>query len=276
MPELPEVETVCRGLRSSLDGRTITRVDQRRPDLRFPLPRGFGRRLEGRRVCAIDRRGKYVLVRFDADMVLLIHLGMSGRLIIHRGQPNQLEKHDHVIFTADDGTTIVFNDPRRFGSMDIVATSAMARHKLLRSMGPEPLDKAFQSSVLEASLRGKRTPIKAALLDQHVVAGLGNIYVCEALFRAGVSPRRLARSVRPDRIKLLVSAIKSVLTEAIAAGGSSLKDYVQTNGELGYFQHRFAVYDREGQPCPGCTCNGAIKRIVQNGRSTFYCSMRQR
>ena len=275
MPELPEVETVCRGLRAAIGGRVIARVHQRRPDLRQPFPRGFVKRLTGRRVEAIDRRGKYLLIRLDDGMVLIVHLGMSGRMVVG-ARRNRFEAHDHVVFETADGPDVVFNDPRRFGLMDLVAADRLDRHKLLRGMGPEPLDVAFTPAVLGAALAGRKTAIKAALLDQRIVAGLGNIYVCEALFRAGVSPRRRAGTVGPGQMARLVPAIKDVLADAIAAGGSSLKDYVQADGELGYFQHRFAVYDREGKPCPRCACGGGVKRIVQGGRSTFFCPNRQR
>ncbi len=275
MPELPEVETVCRGLRAAIGGRVIARVHQRRPDLRRPFPRGFVKRLTGRRVEAIDRRGKYLLIRLDDGVVLIVHLGMSGRMVVG-ARRNRFDTHDHVVFETADGLDVVFNDPRRFGLMDLVEADRLDRHKLLRGMGPEPLDAAFTPAVLGAALAGRKTAIKAALLDQRIVAGLGNIYVCEALFRAGISPRRRAGTVGPAQAGRLVPAIKNVLDDAIAAGGSSLKDYVQTDGELGYFQHRFAVYDREGKPCPGCRCGGSVKRIVQGGRSTFFCPNRQR
>jgi formamidopyrimidine-DNA glycosylase len=280
MPELPEVETVCRGLAATLEGRRLHRVIQRRPDLRFPLPARFVERLQGRRIDRVGRRGKFILIYLDDDSVVIGHLGMSGRMIVGPAPAVDFELHDHVIFETDDGTAIRFNDARRFGSMHLVAGDAIDRHPLLAALGPEPLGNDFSGPVLSAALEGKKTPIKAALIDQRVVAGIGNIYASESLFRAGISPRRLARTVQGERAERLASAIKAVLTEAIAAGGSSLRDFVRTNGELGYFQHRWAVYEREGQACPGCVCaapkTGGIRRIVQSGRSTFYCPKRQR
>lgn len=295
MPELPEVETVRRGLAAKLVGRRLTRVDQRRPDLRFAMPERLGERLTGRLVQAIDRRAKYMLVRLDDGMVLMIHLGMSGRMLLRgrddQASPPDLDPHDHLVFETDDGTVVTFNDARRFGMVDLVSDNAIGEHRLLRWLGPEPLDEAFTQAVLSAALAGKRTPIKAALLDQRVVAGLGNIYVCEALFEAGLSPRRSAHTVVGARAARLVPAIKQVLRAAIAAGGSSLRDYVQTSGELGYFQHAWRVYGREGQPCRaehveggigggdggnGGACGATIRRIVQSGRSSFYCPRCQR
>jgi len=279
MPELPEVETIRRGLAACLEGKRLLEVVQRRPDLRFPLPRGFAGRLAGRRVARIDRRAKYLLVRLDDGQVLICHLGMTGRFIIGKGRPEP-EPHDHVIFLAEGNVAVRFNDARRFGFMALTAEGTLARHKHLVGLGPEPLGPEFDGPRLAAALAGKKTPIKAALLDQRVVAGLGNIYVSEALFRAGISPKRLARTVQGDRAERLARAIADVLNEAIEAGGSSLRDYVQTDGELGYFQHRWRVYDREGKPCPGCDCDvaktGGIRRIVQSGRATYYCPRRQR
>ena len=280
MPELPEVETVCRGLAARLVGRRFRRVIQRRKDLRFPLPARFAARLEGRRVERIARRAKYMLFHLDDGMVMLGHLGMTGRMLISTAVPEELEAHDHLIFETDDGTVVRFNDARRFGCFDLVSGNRLPKHRLLAGLGPEPLDDAFTGPVLAAALKGKKTPIKAAILDQRVVAGVGNIYASEALFRAGLSPRRLARTVQGNRANALAQAIKEVLTEAISAGGSSLRDFVQTDGELGYFQHRWAVYEREGIACPGCHCafekTGGIKRLAQSGRSTFYCPRRQR
>ncbi|MBP7062534.1 bifunctional DNA-formamidopyrimidine glycosylase/DNA-(apurinic or apyrimidinic site) lyase [Ferrovibrio sp.] len=269
MPELPEVETTRRGLALKLQDRRITRIEARRPDLRFPLPADFAARIRDRQVEALERRAKYILLRLSGGLVWLIHLGMSGRMVIRQGWPNDIGPHDHVIFGTDDGWSVTFNDARRFGMMDLIEAPALAGHKLLGNIGPEPLDDAFTPAVLIAALHGKRTPMKAALLDQRVVAGLGNIYVSEALYRAGIHPERLAGSVAPKRLEKLVPAIKDVLLEAVEAGGSSLRDYVQTNGELGYFQTRFRVYDREDQPCHAC--QRPIKRIVQSGRSTFFC-----
>lgn len=284
MPELPEVETVCRGLRPKLEGRRLTRVLQRRPDLRFPLPEAFVERLEGRRVSRIDRRAKYILMHLDSGEVLLCHLGMSGRMLLMNGAVRPLDRHDHVVFFTEDGGEVRFNDARRFGMMDLVAPGQLARHRLLKDLGPEPLSNAFNGPELAARLKGRRSPIKAALLDQKVVAGLGNIYVSEALFFAGLSPRRQAYTVQGARAERLAAAVRRVLNAAIAAGGSSLRDYVQADGELGYFQHHWAVYDRTGEPCPGCDCGAAtgssgengIRRIVQSNRATFYCPSRQR
>lgn len=280
MPELPEVETVCRGLATVLEGRRLRRIIQRRPDLRFPLPAGFVGRLQGRRVDRVYRRAKYILMRLDDESVILGHLGMSGRMVVGAAPVTAFDLHDHVIFETDDGTAIRFNDARRFGFMHLVAAGELDRHPLLSGLGPEPLGNDFSGPVLAAALKGKKTSIKAALIDQRVVAGIGNIYASESLFHAGISPRRLARTVQGERAERLAAAIRHVLTDAIAAGGSSLRDFVQTNGELGYFQHRWAVYEREGRTCPGCDCGvymvGGIRRIVQSGRSTFYCPRRQR
>ena len=280
MPELPEVETVVRGLRPRLEGRRLQRVEQNCESLRFPLPPAFATRLSGRRVLSISRRAKYMLFHLDREEVLLCHLGMSGRMVLSRDPKAPPAPHDHVVFTTDAGDEIRFNDARRFGMMDLVAESALPAHRLLRDLGPEPLGNRFSGPVLAQSLRGKRTPIKAALLDQKVVAGLGNIYACESLYFAGLSPRRLAYTVQGRRAERLAGAIRDVLTRAVEAGGSSLRDYVQASGELGYFQHQWAVYDREGQACPDCDCapapDGGIRRLVQSNRSTFYCPRRQR
>jgi formamidopyrimidine-DNA glycosylase len=276
MPELPEVETVRRGLAAVLEGRVLARVEVRRPDLRVPFPEGFAARLTGGRVLALGRRAKYLTMTLDGDLALLGHLGMSGRMLISKGRNAAPGPHDHVEFETEEGVAVTFRDPRRFGLMDLWPASALAEHPLLKDLGPEPLDDAFTGRALAAALAGKRTPIKAALLDQRVVAGVGNIYASEALFRAGLSPTRLAATVTGARAERLAAAIKAVLTEAIAAGGSSLRDHVQPSGELGYFQHGFAVYDREGRPCPGCDCGESVRRLVQSGRSTFYCAKRQR
>ena len=279
MPELPEVETVVRGLRPRLEGAVLDHVLQRRKDLRFPLPKNFAKRLEKRRVEHIGRRAKYILAYLDDGQVLMCHLGMSGRMVI--SQPGEakapLDPHDHIVITTDRGDEVRFNDTRRFGMMDLVSAEALSDHKLLKGLGPEPLGNAFNGPALAASLKGKRSPIKAALLDQRVVAGLGNIYVCEALFHAGLSPRRQAYTVQGQRAERLAGSVRDVLVRAIEAGGSSLRDYVQADGELGYFQHDWAVYGREGELCPGCDCEtGGIRRLVQSGRSTFYCPARQR
>jgi len=279
MPELPEVETVRRGLAPALEGRRLLRVEARRPDLRRPLPPDLSGRLEGRRVERVERRAKYLLVHLDDGQVLLLHLGMTGRIYVANGSA-AAERHDHIVVTAEGGVTVRFNDARRFGLVDLAAAATLDSHPLLAGLGPEPLSNQFNGPILAAALRDRRTPIKAALLDQRTVAGLGNIYACEALFRAGISPRRLARTVQGGRAERLARAIREVLEAAIAAGGSSLRDYVQTTGELGYFQHNWAVYDREGTPCPGCDCDaartGGVRRIVQSGRSTFFCARRQR
>ena len=275
MPELPEVETVRRGLALKMTGRRIVQAELRRADLRRPFPPALAKRLDGARIGALGRRGKYILIELDSDGLLLLHLGMSGRVTAGAaGVPDA--PHDHVVLRLDDGIVIRFNDPRRFGLLDYLKRGDEASHPLLAALGPEPLEASFNGAYLAAALAGRMTPIKSALLDQRVVAGLGNIYVCEALFRSGVSPRRLAGSVGHRRAERLVDGIRSVLTEAIEAGGSSLRDYVQADGELGYFQHRWAVYSHEGDPCPGCDCGGAVRRIVQSGRSTFYCPKRQR
>lgn len=297
MPELPEVETVMRGLAAVLDGRRIRRAATTRPDLRWPFPPRLAERLTGARAIGFRRRGKYMLVRLDTAESLLIHLGMSGRLVARpmdgppvpwmgptgrfsdaRGHNMPPEAHEHLVLETEDRTRIGFVDPRRFGAVDLVPTAAEDTHRLLRDLGPEPLEPGFTPAVLSAALAGKRAPMKAALLDQKVVAGLGNIYVAEALYRAGISPRRLAATVPGARAARLVPAIRAVLEEAIGAGGSSLRDYVRADGELGRFQDRFAVYDREGQPCPDCPGAGCagVRRLVQSGRSTFFCARRQR
>ena len=286
MPELPEVETVVRGIRPFLVGRRLVRLIQRRPDLRTALPPRFPERVEGRRVVAVDRRAKYILVRLDGGMpsaredaaedILVIHLGMSGRLVLGGVQNGAPGPHDHVEFATEDGTVVRFSDPRRFGLMDLVPAASLAADPRFAGLGPEPLSPEFTPDVLARVLDGRATSIKAALLDQRIVAGLGNIYVCEALYQAGISPQRKAGTVRGDRVQRLVASIKDVLSRAIAAGGSSARDYVQASGEAGWFQHAWAVYDREGRPCPGCDCGAGVKRIVQGGRSTFYCPKRQR
>lgn len=275
MPELPEVETVRRGLAPHLEGRIIARAEARRPDLRWSLPPDLVQVLTGARVTALRRRSKYILADLADRGSLLLHLGMSGRMLIegesqgefHR-DPAILPRHDHVVFWNDQGTRITFNDARRFGMVDLIAPGAA--HPLLAHLGPEPLSAAFTPEVLAAALAGRRTPVKAALLDQRIVAGLGNIYVSEALFRAGIDPRRLAGQLTPAEIARLVGHIRAVLTDAIAAGGSSLRDHRQATGELGYFQHSFRVYDREGAPCPN-GCGAVIARIVQSGRSSYFC-----
>ncbi len=279
MPELPEVETVMRGLQSRLEGRRIVSAVAHRADLRWKLPPGLAQRLTGARVIGFRRRGKYILMRLEGGESVLLHLGMSGRMVLTPVRPNQPTLHEHLVLETDDGWRLGFVDPRRFGSVDLVPTALEERHRLLAELGPEPLETAFTPASLSASLAGKRTPIKAALLDQKVVAGLGNIYVCEALFRARLSPLRSAHTVPGTRAARLVPAIQDTLREAIAAGGSSLRDYVQPNGELGYFQHAWRVYGHEGEPCERCpgkpACPG-VRRVTQSGRGTFYCPRSQR
>lgn len=278
MPELPEVETVARGLAAVWPGRRFVRVLARRPDLRKPLPLDFAERLTGRRVESVGRRAKYLLVRLDDGTTLLGHLGMSGAMVISQGKNEPPGPHDHIEFVTDDGIMVTYRDPRRFGLMDL--TDSPETHPLLAHLGPEPLGPDFHEAALAEALDGKAAPIKAALLDQTIVAGLGNIYVSESLFLSGIAPTRAAKSLKKAEIAKLVPAIRAVLDRAIAAGGSSLKDHVRPDGELGYFQHSFTVYDREGMPCPDCDCDlgktGGIKRIVQSGRSTFFCAKKQR
>ncbi|MDM7945913.1 MAG: bifunctional DNA-formamidopyrimidine glycosylase/DNA-(apurinic or apyrimidinic site) lyase [Oceanibaculum nanhaiense] len=276
MPELPEVETVRRGLAPHLEGRRLVHVEARRPDLRWPLPVDFAQRLQDRTVVALRRRAKYLLAELEDGTVLIAHLGMSGRMLITHGQPPALEKHDHIVLATDRDVWIRFNDARRFGAMDLTTLDALDTHKLLAGLGPEPLSNAFNGPALAAALAGRRTPIKAALLDQHVVAGIGNIYACEALYRSGLSPRRLAHTVQGGRAERLATAVKQVLAEAIEAGGSTLRDYRQADGELGYFQHAFKVYGREGEACRAPDCGRPLRRLVQSGRSTFYCATCQR
>jgi len=278
MPELPEVETVRRGLLPVMEGQRIDAAQVNRPDLRWPLPARMADRLTGVTVTALRRRSKYLLADLDSGETLLIHLGMSGRILIsgqivggfHHAHPAP-QKHDHVVFDMANGTRITFNDARRFGAMDLMTTASADAHPLLAKLGPEPLGNAFDAIYLARRLNGRMTPIKSALLDQSVIAGLGNIYVCETLYRAHISPLRLAASLTAQDTAVLVPIIRDVLTEAITAGGSSLRDFRQTDGELGYFQHRFAVYDHEGDPCPTPDCTDTINRTVQSGRSSFHC-----
>ena len=274
MPELPEVETVCRGLALKLLGRRLTAVEQRRPNLRFPFPPDFAARLTGRRIEAIRRRAKYIIIELDDGMVLLVHLGMSGSMVVNEKRPLLLDRHDHVVFDIDNGTCVRFNDARRFGLMDLVSAAELGHHKLIRGLGLEPLSRDFDGPALAAMLKGRKTSVKLAIMDQRLVVGVGNIYASEALFRAGISPKRQAGTIQGERAAKLAAAIKTVLKEAIKAGGSSLRDYVQANGELGYFQHRWKVYDRDGEPCR--ICGGPIKKITQGSRSTFYCPKDQR
>jgi formamidopyrimidine-DNA glycosylase len=280
MPELPEVETVMRGLAARLVGDRIARVVVNRADLRRPLPPELGQALVGKRVLEFARRAKYILMRVEGGRTLLWHLGMSGRVrLTAPGETPPPAAHEHVVIETERGWRVGFVDPRRFGSLDLMDTDTEAAHPRLAELGPEPLDEAFTPALLSAALKGRRTSIKAALMDQGTVAGLGNIYVCEALFRAGISPRRSAHTVAGARAERLVPAIKETLREAIAAGGSSLRDYRQATGELGYFQHAWKVYGRAGEPCERCpgrpACSG-IKVEVQGGRSTFYCPRTQR
>ncbi len=293
MPELPEVETVRRGLAPVMEGARFARVEARRADLRWPLPQDFVARLEGHTVTGLTRRAKYILADLSSGEVLLMHLGMSGSFRVSTGQDeaqpgdfhhsrSTLAAHDHIVFHMSSGGTAIFNDPRRFGCMKLVPRDRLDDEPLLRALGPEPLGNAFDAAMLATASAGRRINLKAALSDQRIVAGLGNIYVCEALHRARLSPRRKAstlalRNGAPHpRAVVLVESIRAVLADAIRAGGSSLRDHRQTDGDLGYFQHSFRVYDREGAPCPTEACNGVIRRIVQGGRSTFFCPVCQR
>ncbi|PVB61280.1 bifunctional DNA-formamidopyrimidine glycosylase/DNA-(apurinic or apyrimidinic site) lyase [Labrenzia sp. 011] len=292
MPELPEVETVKRGLAPTFEGALITRVEQNRPDLRFPFPSGFADRLTGRRVAALSRRSKYLLADIDSGDVLVMHLGMSGSFRVETALAAELPgqfahargknpKHDHVVFhlepAAGPAARIVYNDPRRFGFMDLVSRPQLDTHPYFRDLGLEPLGNELSGETLARLFAGRKTPLKAALLNQKYIAGLGNIYVCEALWRTGLSPQRPAgilatKAGRPTaKAELLAANIRTILEEAIRAGGSSLKDHAQTDGTLGYFQHSFAVYDQEGEPCRTAGCPGTVARLVQSGRSTFYC-----
>jgi formamidopyrimidine-DNA glycosylase len=268
MPELPEVETTVRGLARVLDGRRIARVEARRPDLRRALPVDLGQRLTGARVTRLHRRAKYGLIDTDRGDTLVFHLGMSGHW---RVDPSEIAKHDHFLIETEEGRRIALNDARRFGSLDLVPTSELDEWEPIKALGPEPLD--LDAQELKRRLAGRTAAIKLLLLDQRIVAGLGNIYVCEALYRAGIHPARSGGSISPERLRRLVPAIHDVLAEAIAAGGSTLRDFAAPDGELGYFPKSFAVYDREGQPC---ACGGMVRRIVQGGRSTFYCPRCQR
>ncbi len=292
MPELPEVETVRRGLAPVMEGKTIEAVELRRKDLRFPLPHRFRARLAGRRVIALRRRAKYLLAELDDGATLLMHLGMSGSFRIDRSgaiagaafrHPRGKDAaHDHVVFHLGGGARVIYNDPRRFGFMLLLKASERDTHPFLAGLGPEPIDGGVDAVYLARRFAGRSAPLKAALLDQRTVAGLGNIYVCEALWRARLSPRRSAGTLTKTsgeptaRLEVLAASIGEVIADAVAAGGSSLRDYVQADGELGLFQHRFAVYDREGKPCLRETCRGLVRRIVQSGRSTFFCPVCQR
>lgn len=278
MPELPEVETVRRGLAPTLEGRRLVRVQQLRPDLRFPFPDGFVQRLTGATITRLDRRAKYLLGHLDRDDVLVMHLGMTGRFEIDGHTPGEFEqavapdpKHAHVIFETEAGGMVTYYDPRRFGFMGLVPPGELETHPWFAGMGPEPLGPDFTADTLVKAFAGRKQGPKTLLLDQRVVAGLGNIYVSEALHRVGISPLKPAGSIAKKRLAPLVAAIKDVLAEAVEVGGSTLRDFAAADGALGYFQHRFRVYDREGQPCPTPGCGGTIERVVQAGRSTFYC-----
>ncbi len=279
MPELPEVETVCRGLAKKLAGRKIKSVTLNRSGLRVPFPPAL-RKLADVKVASISRRAKYVLMNLSDGRTLILHLGMSGRLVIFgKEDVYKPATHDHLVLTMDDGARVAMNDPRRFGLATLAQTDALENHKLFRALGPEPLGKDFTVKYLAEKLKGKKVAVKPAIMDQRIVVGVGNIYASEALFAAGIDPEARAGDVGPAALKRLLTEIKRVLKRAIKAGGSSLRDYVQTDGELGYFQHQFAVYDREGQKCKGCVCDirktGGVRRIAQGGRSTFYCPVKQ-
>ena len=275
MPELPEVETVMRGLSPAMLGHSIERVKLYRPDLRVPFPKNMQRKLAGQKITTLSRRAKYILINFENDQILVIHLGMSGRVsIIPKSEKYDVQKHDHMILTMNSGTRIVYNDPRRFGMVFLVKTNALETHKAFSHLGPEPLGNDFSAPYLLEALKNKKTSIKQAVLDQRVVVGVGNIYACEALYRAGINPKKQAYCIKSEKAEELVKAIRFILRKAIKAGGSTLKDYRHTDGELGYFQHNFTVYDCEGAPCKNCS--KAIKRIVQGGRSTFYCATCQK
>ncbi len=293
MPELPEVETVRRGLQPVMEGRRILSVATRRADLRFPFPERFTEKVAGRRVTALGRRAKYLMADLEGGDVLIMHLGMTGRFIIEQAgratEPGEFAReitrhaaHDHVVFEIEGGARITYNDVRRFGFMALAPRAEIERHPLTRGLGVEPLGNALTPELLAGLMAGKAAPLKAALLDQRLIAGLGNIYVCEALHRSGLSPRRAAGTLatkdgRPTaKAVRLTEEIRLVLEEAIAAGGSTLRDFAHADGSLGYFQHRFKVYDREGDPCPNHRCSGVVKRLVQSGRSTFFCASCQR
>jgi len=292
LPELPEVETVRRGLQPVMEGARIIRVEQRRADLRFAFPSDFAARLEGRQIISMGRRAKYLIADLDDGMVLVSHLGMSGSFRIEADGEGNLtpgafhherskdDKHDHVVLHVEGPAgkaRVIYNDPRRFGYMDLMARTALGEHPWFRSLGVEPTGNSLDAAGLAARLAGKKTPLKAALLDQRIIAGLGNIYVCEAMWRSRLSPVKPAGGLvtntgRPRKeLEALTAAIRDVIDEAIAAGGSSLRDHIRTDGTLGYFQHRFSVYDREGKACPRPGCGDTVRRIVQSGRSTFYC-----
>jgi formamidopyrimidine-DNA glycosylase len=283
MPELPEVETVRQGLEPHLAGARLSRVEQRRADLRFPFPDGFVQRLTGARVLRLERRAKYLLAPLSTDETLVAHLGMTGRFLVGEVKPGAFhrpagddEKHTHVVLETEAGVRIAFNDARRFGYMDLIASTALPSHPWFAGLGPEPLSDGFSAEILTGALSGRRQNIKVTLLDQKIVAGLGNIYVCEALYRAGLHPERPAGRLRPKETQRLVEVVKTVLEEAIEAGGSTLRDYRTADGDLGYFQHAFRAYGREGEPCLTPKCRGVVARMVQSGRSTFFCPVCQK
>lgn len=276
MPELPEVETVTRGLEGALLNDQFTSVTLRRKNLRFPFEEGFADKLTNKTITRLLRRAKYILMHFEDGTVMIGHLGMSGSFRIDAGPVEVPDKHDHVIFKTKGGKTIRYHDPRRFGFMILTTEEELPVHPQIAPIGPEPLGNEFNGPVLAERIKGKKGPIKTALLDQKVVAGVGNIYACEALHLSGISPERVAGTIKGERAESLSEAVKSVLTSAIRSGGSTLRNYSTTSGELGYFQHQFQVYDQEGAPCPRKTCEGTVKRIVQSGRSTFFCPSCQR
>jgi len=281
MPELPEVETVCRGLQKSIQGKKLARLELRRRDMRFPFPKNLVAATRGAVIRNITRRAKYILIHLDNGQIILVHLGMSGRLVIaDAADKTPPAKHDHVIFHLDGGMRLLFNDARRFGLVDLATAEILPKHRFFAHLGPEPFDDGFTAQSLATGLKNKKIAVKLAIMDQRVVVGVGNIYASEALFEAKIDPRRSAGSLSPAEVKTLWAAIRAVLTRAIAAGGSSIRDYVQTDGELGYFQHQWAVYDKQGEKCRKCTCplqkTGGIKKIVQGGRSTFYCPAKQK
>jgi len=287
MPELPEVETVVQGLLTAITGKLIKTVTINRPNLRWPFPKGMKERLEGNVVLNVNRRSKYILVELSLGETMIMHLGMSGRVLIHQGKAQnnhenfyfnqpEIEKHDHVIFDFEEGIRVVYNDPRRFGAIDVCNSMELSTHKMISNLGIEPLSNQFNADFLLEKFKGSKTTIKAALLNQRHVCGLGNIYVCEALWRSGISPLKLAGQIKINKIELLTTAIRKVLLEAISSGGSSLKDFKNTEGALGYFQHNFNVYDSEGNSCKTVGCCETIKKIVQAGRSTFFCNNCQR
>ena len=272
MPELPEVETVRRGLAPAMEGHILVQAKMNRPNLRFPFPDGFGQRLIGKTVKSLSRRAKFLLVTLDDNTVLITHLGMSGSFRIHKLPPPPLNKHDHVVFSISNGYEIRYNDPRRFGFMDLTTKAEMLKHPMLAKLGPEPINPGLSGPEMAVRLKGRAAPIKSALLDQSVIAGIGNIYASEALFMAGISPMCKANSVKGKRAEKLAVALQEVLMKAIKAGGSSLRDHRQASGELGYFQHNFQVYARAGKPCPVCGPCVLVKKVTQSGRSTFFCS----